>query len=421
MVALSDKDKEMLAGKRGEAAQLAMSILVRMAGVYGAEEMMDITQAHLDVVHYEGEASLEIPERLAAMGATFAVPTTLNTTSMDLENWQSFDVPEDYAVKVKRMEAAFLKMGGIPTWTCAPYQGCLTPRFGQQIAWAESNAINYINSVVGARTNRYGDYMEVCAAITGRVPKCGLHLKENRKGQVLLRIVDVDPSLLATDAFYPVLGYLVGNLVQDKIPVIEGVPPEVSKDQLKALSAAAASSGAVPLFHVVGVTPEASTVAEAFQGDRPKQIIELRHAELSAAREELSTTQDGKLDAVVLGCPHYSVIQLRQLAQMVGEKHIHPGVQFIVITNRAALCLLEGSSVLDVLRSFGASLMLDGCVLNGPVISSEAKVMMTDSGKCAYYGPGILGLEVAFGSVADCVRSAVEARICQEESSWIKS
>jgi predicted aconitase len=260
--------------------------------------------------------------------------------------------------------------------------------------------------------------MEVCAAITGRVPRCGLHLKENRKGQVLVRLVDTDPTLLSADVFYPVLGHLVGKLVQDRIPVVEGIPREVSKDQLKAFSAAAASSGSVALFHMIGVTPEASTVDEAFQGSEPEQVIDLDRADLFAAWQELSMVRGGKLDAVVLGCPHYSVVQLQQLAQMMTGERVHPDVQFVAITNRAAHCILADSDTLAALRGCGVTVMLDGCVLNGPVIKTEAKTIMTDSGKCAYYGPGMLGLGVAFGSTTDCVRSAIEGEVSQDESLW---
>jgi len=418
MLNLSQEDEEMLAGKHGRAKQLAMSIVVKMAEVYGASELMDITEAHLDICHYAGEASLEVPERLAGMGAQFAVPTTLNTTSIDLRHWEQHGVPEDCVRKTKRMEKAFLTMGAVPTWTCAPYQEHLAPRYGQQIAWAESNAINYANSVIGARTNRYGDYLELCAAITGRVPRCGLHLKENRKGQVLIRLVDMAPELLETDVVYPVLGYLVGKLVQDKIPVIEGIPGQVTKDQLKALSAAAASSGAVALFHVVGVTPEADTLEDAFQGEQPGEVVDVHLSDLKSAWMELSTVRQGRVDAIALGCPHYSVTQLRRVAELVKDKQVDPNVQFIVITNRAALRLVEDSDVPRILEKFGASLMADNCIVAGPVVQPRAEVMMTDSGKWAYYAPGVLGLRVAYGSVADCVRSGVTGEICQEEVPW---
>ena len=273
---LTAKDRQMLAGKHGEAARLAMAILVRMAEVYGAAEMMDVSQVHIDGCGLLSQASLEFAETLAAHGGKVSVPTTLNMGPLDLQNWRKFGVPEEFAAKAVRQAKAYTDMGCIPTWTCAPYQGYLTPRFGQQIAWAESNAIVYANSVLGARTDWYGDYIDISAAITGRVPKHGLHLKPNRRGQVLVRLVDVAPAVLQEDSFYPIFGHLLGSLVQDEIPVIEGLPAGATDDQLKALGAAAASSGAVALFHAIGVTPEANTTEEAFQGDTPQRVVNVQ-------------------------------------------------------------------------------------------------------------------------------------------------
>jgi len=195
-VQLSKRDEEFLNGQHGEAARMAMRIVTRMAEVLDAAELMDVTQAHIDGCGLLSETGLEFAETLAAKGGQVCVPTTLNMGPLDLQNWRQFGIDEDFADKAIRQAKAYTDMGCIPTWTCAPYQSYLTPRFGQQIAWGESNAICYANSVLGARTNRYADYMDICAAITGRVPKCGLHLKENRKGQILLRLMDVPSALL---------------------------------------------------------------------------------------------------------------------------------------------------------------------------------------------------------------------------------
>lgn len=417
-VALSEKDRCMLDGKCGEAARLAMSIMVRMAEVYGATEMMDVTQAHIDGCGLLSESSLEFAETLAAYEGRVCIPTTLNMIPLDLQNWRRFGIPEDFAAKATRLAKAYTDMGCIPTWTCAPYQGYLTPRFGQQIAWAESNAIVYANSVLGARTNRYGDYIDICAAITGRVPKYGLHLKHNRKGQIFVRLVDIEPAVLCDDTFYPVLGHLIGSLAQDKIPVIEGLPQGATSDQLKALGAAAASSGAVALFHAIGVTPEASTLEEAFQGEAPEQIIDIHNSDLLAARADLSTAEEGaRLDWVVLGCPHFSFAEFEQLVVLIQAnqgRSVHPNVKFIVTSNQVAYSLLQRGDLLGVLMDFGIQITLDTCVFHTPLIPSDAKVMMTNSGKCAYYAPGELGLKVAFGSMADCVRSALEGYVCRE-------
>jgi len=437
-VKLSRRDKQLLDGQEGEAAQMAMRILVRMAEVDGAAEMMDVSQAHIDGCGLLSEAGLEFAETLAAKGAKVSVPTTLNMGPLDLQNWRQFGVDEDFAAKAIRQAKAYTDMGCIPTWTCTPYQSYLTPRFGQQIAWGESNAICYANSVLGARTNRYGDYIDICAAITGRVPKCGLHLKQNRKGQILLRLVGlkrIDSAIMQSNAFYAILGHLIGSLVEDKIPVIEGLPVEASSDQLKALCAAAASSGSVALFHAVGVTPEANTLEEAFQGDTPERIIDIRPSDLRKSCSDLSTAKEGAdLDLVVLGCPHFSFDEFRELAQLIRAetkkgKTLHPDVKFVVISCQTSYALLQRSELgfpqsgvpLDVLTGFGIEITLDTCVFHTPMVSPDTKVIMTNSGKCAYYAPGELGVRVAFGTMAECVASAVKGRVCRKEITWEKS
>ena len=184
---LSTRDQAMLRGDQGPAARMALSIVVRMAEILGAEALMDISAAHIDSTIYIGEAGLEFAERLAEMGAKVAVPTTLNVSGLDEHHWQEWPVPEDWAGKARRQMRAYQGMGAVPTWTCAPYQTDYKPRFGQQIAWGESNAIAFANSVIGARTERYPDLMDICCAITGRVPAIGLHLTENRAGHVRFR------------------------------------------------------------------------------------------------------------------------------------------------------------------------------------------------------------------------------------------
>ena len=211
---LSEKDKQMLAGREGKACQTAMHILGRMSEVLGAPGLMDVSQAHIDSCGLLSESGLEFAETLAAQGGKVSIPTTLSMGPLDLQNWKQYGISEEFASKAIRQAKAYCDMGCIPIWTCAPYQSYLTPRFGQQIAWGESNAIAYANSVLGARTNRYGDFMDICAAITGRVPECGLHLTENRKGQILLRLVDVKPDNIRNNAFYAILGYLVGLITR---------------------------------------------------------------------------------------------------------------------------------------------------------------------------------------------------------------
>src|SRR6187549_3268780 len=229
---LAARDRAMLDGELGPAPQLAMSILVRMAGVYGAEALMDITHAHIDSTIYLGDATLEFAERLASLGAKVAVPTSLNVSGVDECGWKDWAVKPEWAAKAARQMLAYERMGAVPTWTCAPYQTSTRPRFGDQIAWGESNAIAFANSVIGARTERYPDLLDVCCAITGRVPAVGLHMTGNRAGQMLLRLVGVPPALQQDDQFFAVLGHLVGKLAGDLIPVIDGIVVKPAEDHL---------------------------------------------------------------------------------------------------------------------------------------------------------------------------------------------
>ncbi|MFQ5612806.1 MAG: aconitase X [Anaerolineae bacterium] len=415
---LSDHDQALLNGERGPAARLAMSIIVRMAGVYGAETLLDISAAHIDSTLYMGQATLEFAERLAGLGAKVAVPTTLNVGGLDEHGWREWAVPPDWAENARRQMVAYHHMGCTPTWTCAPYQTAWRPTFGQQIAWGESNAIVFANSVIGARTERYPDLLDICAAITGRVPAMGLHLAENRAGQLLLRLVDVPPRLQRDDSFYPVLGHLLGRLAGERIPVIDGLQVTPDEDRLKALGAAAASSGAVALFHIAGLTPEAPTLEAAFQGQEPQQVIEVTLDRLRAARHELTTAGGQKLDMVVLGSPHFSLAEFGQLAPLLAGRQRHPEVQFLVTSSRAMALLADRAGVLEPLRQFGGKVTVDTCILTTPMLPPEIKTLMTNSAKYAYYAPGLLRTEVVFGSLQDCVRSAMAGRVVRDESLW---
>ncbi len=415
---LTDTDRAMLDGAQGPAAQMAMSIVVQMAEVFGATQLMDITAAHIDSTIYVGEAGLEFAERLANLGAHVAVPTTLNVSGLDEHHWQEWPVPVDWARNARRQMVAYQSMGCVPTWTCAPYQTQMKPGFGQQIAWGESNAIVFANSVLGARTERYPDLLDICCAITGRVPAVGLHLTQNRAGEILMRLTDVPLPLQQDDSFYPVLGYLLGKIAQDRIPVITGLEVQPTEDQLKALGAAAASSGTVALFHLVGVTPEAPTLDAAFQGHQPSQTVTITMEDLRGARRELTTAAGSQLDIVVLGSPHFSLAEFKQLAPLLDGKHVHPDVQFLVTSSRAMTLLARQAGYLSALEAFGGKVTVDTCILATPMLPPEIKTLMTNSAKYAYYAPGMLNTRVTFGSLADCVRSAVAGRVLRDESLW---
>jgi predicted aconitase len=415
---LSEHDRAMLNGDRGPAPQLAMSILVRMAEVYGADELMDISQAHIDSTIYLGEATLEFAERLAALGARVAVPTSLNVSGVDECGWKDWAVSPEWAAKAARQMLAYEKMGAVPTWTCAPYQTEMRPSFGQQIAWGESNAIAFANSVIGARTERYPDLLDICCAITGRVPAVGLHLTENRAGQMLLRLVDVPLRLQQDDQFFAVLGHLVGNLAEDLIPVIDGLDVQPPEDHLKAFAAAAASSGRVALFHMTGITPEAPTLDAAFRGRPPRQTRTIDTADLRAARQELTTGDGQSLDMVILGSPHFSVTEFAKLAPLVKGKRAHPRVKFLITSGRLMKEMAAQQGVLAPILDFGAQITVDTCILASPMLPAEIRTLMTNSAKYAYYAPSLLNRRVTFGSLTDCVLSASLGRIVRDESLW---
>jgi cis-L-3-hydroxyproline dehydratase len=415
---LSDYDRALLAGDRGPAARMAMSIIARMAEIQGAPELLDITQAHIDSTIYMGQAGLEFAERLAGLGAKVAVPTTLNVSGLDECHWQEWPVPADWAGNAQRQMVAYQSMGCMPTWTCAPYQTSMAPKFGQQIAWGESNAIVFANSVIGARTERYPDLLDICAAITARVPALGLHLTANRAGQLLIQLQHIPTPIQQDDSFYPVLGILLGRLAGHRIPVIDGLRVHPAEDQLKALGAAAASSGAVALFHIVGVTPEAPTLDAAFQGRSAVKTYAPTVAELCAIRRELTTTPDAKLDMVVLGSPHFSLAEFQQLAPLLHGRRRHPDVQFLITTSRIMTGRASEAGILAPIEAFGARITVDTCILATPMLPKSVKVLMTNSAKYAYYAPGLLSTQMVFGSMADCVNSAVEGRVVRDESLW---
>ena len=416
---LSAKDQDMLRGDFGAAAKMAMSIVARMAEVAGAKELLDISGAHIDSTVYIGEAGLEFAERLAGLDAKVAVPTTLNVSGLDEHHWQEWAVPTEWARQAYRQMVAYQSMGTIPTWTCAPYQTEMRPAFGQQIAWGESNAIVFANSVLGARTERYPDLFDICCAITGRAPAMGLHLIEQRAGQLLFRLIDIPEQLQERDDFHPVLGNLIGKAALDKIPVIDGIAVKPDEDQLKAFGAAAASSGGVAMFHMVGVTPEAPTLDIAFHGKTPIETIEVTMEAMRESRRELTHTDSHQLQMVVLGSPHFSLAEFKRLAPMLKGKRRHPEVKFLVTSSRAMTQLAQRAGFLETLEAFGAQITVDTCILTSPMLPAEIQNLMTNSAKFAYYAPGLLGKKIAFGSLEDCVNSAVAGEIIRDESPWL--
>ncbi len=415
---LSDRDKERVAGSEGPAVQMAMRIITRLAAATGADRLIDVTSAHIDSCLYHGQAGLDFAQRLAAEGAEVVVPTTLNVATLDLLHPDLYRGDPESAAKGRALMTAYTAMGARPTWTCAPYQLSERPGRGEHIAWAESNAIVFANSVLGARTNRYGDFIDICAALTGRVPDAGLHRDDLRLARAVFGLGDLPSRLAAAETLFPVVGHLVGRLTGTLVPVITGLPADATEDDLKALGAAAASSGGVAMFHAVGLTPEASTLEEATGGLEPQLSMSIGLDDLRAARDELTTDADGTLAAISVGTPHFSLAEFVHLAELVQGASVHPEVEFYVNTSREVLAAAATQGLLEPLRTAGIEIVTDTCAYVTPIIRDRMGVVMTNSGKVAYYAPGNLGRDVAFGSLADCVASAVAGRIVRDEADW---
>ena len=259
---LTDKELDMLNGGYGEGLRTAMEVVVRMGELYGARCLLPVRRAHIDAAAYTTvwDAGSDFIVYLAENGAKCAVPTTINPVSRDIGHWQKLGASPAFAEKSRRLEEAYIKMGVIPTWTCAPYQEVNIPDHGEIVSWSESNAVCYVNSVLGARAERLPDLMDVCCAITGRVPAYGRYLDENRKGELVFDLRGFEKDTFDDPHLAALLGYYIGEIAGSRVPVLNGLTGRIGKDSLKALSAAAATGGAVSLFHIVGLTPEAPSL-----------------------------------------------------------------------------------------------------------------------------------------------------------------
>jgi hypothetical protein len=417
---LTDEEKRILEGEQGAAARIALAVLAELGELFGAKELMPVSQVHIDATLYMVDAGLEFAEKMADLGGEVAVPTSLNPSSIDLQRWKAYRVPPEALSKHKRMETAYLKMRATPTWTCAPYQNGIIPRFGEQIAWGESNAIAFANSIIGARTNRYADLMDICAAIIGKVPKFGLHLTENRKAKMLIQLKEITPQMFENEAIYPLLGYLFGEMVGDQVAAITGMPQNIKVDSLKGFCAAAASSGAVGLFHMVGITPEAQTLEMCFHGNKPQNVCDITPELIKKAEDRLWTMKKDEADLVVTGCPHYSPAEFVKLAQLTAGKKVHRSVLFWVFTNRSVYAWIKDNGILSDLTGAGIMVFTDGCPLQYPRDTWQFNGAMTDSAKFANYCFSQRGLEAAYGSLEDCVETAVRGKIRRTKSPWKK-
>jgi predicted aconitase/predicted aconitase with swiveling domain len=419
-IELTGFDQALLDGQHGQAAQMAMHIVLRMAELQGARSLVDVTQAHIDGCIYTGPASLRFAQQLVEWGAKVRVPTTLNSISVDQRRWRELGIDPALGEPASALGDAYMAMGAQLSYTCAPYLLDSAPKAGEQIVWAESNAVVYANSVLGARTLKYPDYLDICIALTGRAPLIGCHLDAQRKARLQIEL----PALgELDDAFYPLLGYHIGALAGSRVPLVLGLENrKPTLDDLKAFGAAFATTSAAPLFHIAGVTPEAIDPANVVEPNVELPVEKIRLKDLLVSWRELNSARDHHVDVVSLGNPHFSLSEFAHLAKLCRGRHKLPSVVLAITCGRAVLEQAREAGHIAVIEAFGATLVTDTCwcMLGEPVIPPAATTLMTNSGKYAHYAPGLVGRKVHFASLAECVDTACNAIASGRLPAWLQ-
>ena len=417
---LDAAERGMLEGADGKAMQLAMGLVVKAARIMGAERLIAIGFAHIDACFYTGRSHVDFARFLLENGARLAVPTWTNNGVVSLADPSLRPQTEDpeFVGGARELMELYDRLGCKPTWTCAPYQLPGGPRFGDHIAVGESNAVAYYNSAVGARTNTYGDYLDVACALTGKTPFAGLHTDGGRKAEVHFSCDSLPEAWRREGIFAHLLGHHIGRIAGRRRPVISGLLPATTPDDLKAISAAAAASGGVELWHGVGVTPEAPALDAVFTtGD----VHAVSRDDMMVAHRQLSTARDGPLDAVALGTPHFSASEFAELVRLLDGRKIARGLTFLVSTSRGVRDLARAKGWIAELERAGIEVPVDVCTYYSPRVRGISGRVMTNAAKWAYYAPGMLNVEVAFGSLKECVESAVKGEVRRDPALWASS
>jgi hypothetical protein len=392
---LTKEQERMLAGEHGEVVERNFRLLMRLGEIYGADSMIPVGSVQVAGVSYKsiGDPGIEFLEDMANRGAKVKVPTTLNPPGMDLVDWRELGFPEDFAEKQLQIMDAFKKMGIAMTATCTPYLVGNMPRFGEHIAWSESSAVSFANSVIGARTNREGGPSALAAALCGVTPNYGLHLDEKRKPTLLVKV----NAELKDNSDFGALGYHVGKIVKDGIPYFKGIK-KAELEQLKALGAAMAASGAVALYHVEKITPEAHLMSpNGLEG------IEFGEKELKEAYAKLNTGESP--DIVILGCPHASLKEIAELASKLEGKRLKKPVW--ICTARATKEAADRMGLVKKIESAGGKVVADTCTVVSPIERMGFKCTAVNSGKAANYLPGFCKQTVVFNNVDELLKKVL--------------
>lgn len=399
MVTLTSQQQAMLDGADGKAAQKAMQILLALAKIYQAEELLPVSSVQIAGVSYDnlGEAGLEYLTEIADTGGRVKVFTTLNPAGMDRENWQALGIPPDFARQQIRVLDAFARMGVVTTCTCTPYLVGNLPVFGEHIAWSESSAVCYANAVLGARTNREGGPSALAAALTGFTPAYGMHLDENRKPTLA---VQVNAAIQGTQAFGALgvsISRKIGHLAEKPVVWIEGVP-SASLEELKSFCASLATYAGAAMFHIPGITPGSSCYT------RPAEGISISGDELEEAYEDLNTPQDAPVDFVSLGCPHLNLPEIGHIARMLAGKKVTK--EFWITTSRPVKQMADQMGYTKIIEESGAVFATDTCCVVAP-IKGRFKRMATDSAKACYYASGKNQMDTVFLPFDEVIREAL--------------
>jgi hypothetical protein len=418
MVELSERQKTIAAGSDGPAAAMAMRIVAESARLMGAPRLIPVASAHIDGALYHGDSGTLFAEKLVEGGAKVAIRATLNVGALTPAGCAKIRLPPHERDMAARMMRAYETMGCEPSWTCAPYQAGHRPRTGTDVAWGESNAVVFCNSVLGARTNRYGDFLDIACAIAGVAPDYGLHRPENRRATLVIDVSGLSRALRASDVFYPVLGAFLGRSAGTSVAAIDGLQGCTTEDRLKALGASAASAGGVGLFHVAGVTPEAPDLATALGHRPPAESIVFTQAALQDTLTRLSTSAGtDRVDAVAIGSPHLSLAEIEEVETRLDGRRL--AVPLYANTGRHVVGPLAQGGRRAALEAQGVMFVVDTCVVVTPILPDiDGAVLMTNSGKFAHYAPGNTGYAVSYGSLSECVESAVAGRLVREPRAW---
>jgi predicted aconitase len=409
-VLLTDEETRMLNGDKGPAVRKAMEILVALGESFGAERLVAINNVHMagSSVLVAEEAGTRFVEDIRKQGGNFVTRVTTNPTAVDPTQWEAIGIPESDSVLQTRLTNAYAGMGANTCNTCIPYLVGNSPRFGEHMAWGESSAVVYANSVCGARTNREGGPSGLASALTGRTPEYGFHLKQNRYGKLLIKVQA--PLNDMTD--YGTLGFFTGRIAGQDTPVFTGIPANPTLEDLKALSAALASSGAVSMFHAVGVTPEAPTLEDAFGGGEPQKTLVFGPAEKEQAEAALNKEPSDRVDWILIGCPNASVQEIREVAEALQDKKVHKDVTLWVTTAGAMYAMAERVGYIRTIEEAGGIVVRETCpfLARSRVIAPKKgyKTLTTNSAKMAFYAPGQFGLPTHYGNLDRVMKAAID-------------